>query len=64
MPTSDRGIDTIEEVLEALDAIIARGRDEGSRVGYFAAVYRKVTAQDSGGDRHRVLRRRRADAAA
>ena len=45
MPTSDRGIDTIEEVLEALDAIIARGRDEGSHVGYFAAVYRTVTAK-------------------
>jgi hypothetical protein len=63
MPTSDSGIETIEEVLEALDTIIARALDEGSRVGYFAAVYRVVT-QDCGGDRHRVLRRRRADAAA
>jgi hypothetical protein len=45
MPTSDSGIDTIDEVLEALDTIIARALDEGSRVGYFAAVYRKVTAK-------------------
>jgi hypothetical protein len=45
MPTSDSGIDTIEEVLEALDAIIARALEEGSRVGYFAAVYRVVTAK-------------------
>jgi len=45
MPTSDSGIDTIEEVLEALDTIIARALEEGSRVGYFAAVYRKVTAK-------------------
>jgi hypothetical protein len=45
MPRSDGGIDTIEEVLEALDIIIARALEEGSRVGYFAAVYRKVTAK-------------------
>lgn len=45
MPTSDGGIDTVEEVLEALDTIIARALDEGSRVGYFAAVYRTVTAK-------------------
>jgi Family of unknown function (DUF5995) len=45
VPRSDRGLDTIEEVLEALDTIIARALDEGSRVGYFAAVYRKVTAK-------------------
>jgi Family of unknown function (DUF5995) len=45
MPTFDSGIDTIEEVLEALDTIIARALEEGSRVGYFAAVYRVVTAK-------------------
>lgn len=45
MPRSDSGFDTIEEVLEALDTIIARALDEGSRVGYFAAVYRNVTAK-------------------
>ena len=63
MPTSDSGIDTIEEVLEALDTIIARALEEGSRVGYFAAVYRKVTAKIAEGIAT-VLRRRRADAAA
>lgn len=38
------GVETIEEVLEALDTIIARAMEDGSRAGYFAAVYRKVTA--------------------
>jgi hypothetical protein len=51
MPTSDSGIDTIEEVLEALDTIIARALDEGGRVGYFAAVYRTVTAKIGRGSR-------------
>ncbi len=32
-------------MLEALDAIIERALREGSRVGYFAAMYRKVTAK-------------------
>lgn len=64
MPTSDSGIDTIEAVLEALDTIIARALDEGGRVGYFAAVFRKVTVKVAEGNRQRVLRRRRADAAA
>jgi hypothetical protein len=45
MPASDRGVDTIEQVLEALDRIVARALDEGSRLGYFAAIYRKVTAK-------------------
>ena len=45
MPTSASGVDTIEAVLEALDTIIARALEEGSRAGYFAAVYRKVTAK-------------------
>lgn len=45
MVTSDNGIDTVEEVLEALDNVIARALAEASRVGYFAAVYRKVTAK-------------------
>ena len=48
MPRSDSGIDTIDEVVEALDTIIAGALDEGSRVGYFAAVYRKVTAKIAG----------------
>ncbi len=35
---------SVDEVLEALDAIIARAIQEESRLGYFAAIYRKVTA--------------------
>lgn len=35
---------TIDEVIERLDEVIARARREGSRKGYFAALYRKVTA--------------------
>jgi hypothetical protein len=40
-PTS--GMQTVEEVLEALDAVIAHALDVRSRVGYFATIYRKVT---------------------
>ena len=36
---------TVQEVLGALDRVIARAVDEGSRLGYFAAIYRKVTAK-------------------
>src|SRR5262245_8001056 len=36
---------TIQEVLGALDREIARAVDEKSRLGYFAAIYRKVTAK-------------------
>ncbi|MEO8336528.1 MAG: DUF5995 family protein [bacterium] len=35
---------TIDEVLAALDAIIARAIDERDRLGYFAVLYRTVTA--------------------
>jgi hypothetical protein len=45
MPTNGRRVDTVGDVLEALDAIIARSIEERSRVGYFAAVYRQVTAK-------------------
>src|SRR5262245_5254309 len=34
---------TVDEVVGALDAVIDRAIDEGSRLGYFAAIYRKVT---------------------
>ncbi len=34
---------TIDEVIGALDAIIARALKDGSRIGYFAALYRRVT---------------------
>lgn len=36
---------SVDDVLVALDAIIARSIETGSRVGYFAAMYRKVTAK-------------------
>ena len=35
---------TIQEVLDQLDAVVAEARREGSRIGYFAAMYRAVTA--------------------
>src|SRR5262245_43349933 len=38
-------VETIADVVEALDAVIARAVEERSRLGYFAAVYRKVTAK-------------------
>jgi hypothetical protein len=38
-------VDTIDEVLEALDTVVARALERGSRLGYFAAIYRKVTAR-------------------
>lgn len=34
---------TIDEVIERLDAVIARARRDNSRLGYFPALYRKVT---------------------
>lgn len=36
---------TIDEVLERLASIIETAREEKSRAGYFAALYRQVTAQ-------------------
>ncbi len=38
-------LQTVDEVLEALDTVIAKSLQNGSRVGYFAAIYRKVTAK-------------------
>ncbi len=38
-------VGTIEEVLEALDTVVDRALERGSRLGYFAAIYRKVTAR-------------------
>ncbi len=35
----------IDEVIEALDGIIARAIEQQSRLGYFAALYRKVTVR-------------------
>jgi len=34
---------TIDEVISQLDGVIARAKREGSRLGYFPAMYRKVT---------------------
>ncbi|MGB8956908.1 MAG: DUF5995 family protein [Tumebacillaceae bacterium] len=39
------GAQTIDEVIAQMDQIIAWSIAEGSRLGYFAALYRKVTAQ-------------------
>lgn len=36
---------TIDEVLDRLDSIIQSSIENGSRMGYFAAMYRMVTAQ-------------------
>jgi Family of unknown function (DUF5995) len=36
-------INTIDDVLSAMDTIIQRAWDEQSRLGYFAALYRRVT---------------------
>ena len=41
--------DTIDAVLAALDDIIARSRREGSRLGYFATLYRRVTSSVADG---------------
>lgn len=38
-----RSINTIDEVIEALDEIIQESKDNNSPLGYFAALYRKVT---------------------
>lgn len=40
-----RPLDTIDDVLMALDRAIDRAHDQASRNGYFAAIYRKVTAK-------------------
>lgn len=36
---------TIDEVLAALDGVVGRAVETGDRLGYFAALYRKVTAK-------------------
>lgn len=38
-------VDTIDDVLVELDLILKRAESEGTRDGYFAALYRKVTAR-------------------
>jgi hypothetical protein len=39
------GTTTIDEALAGMDEIIARARADGDRRGYFAVLYRKVTAK-------------------
>ena len=46
---------TIDEVIENLDGLIARARRDGSRAGYFPALYRKVTVSVQEGIRDGVF---------
>jgi hypothetical protein len=48
---------TIDDVLSALDLVIERARDTGDAAGYFAVVYRKVTASVKEGPELDHLRR-------
>ena len=43
IPFRHMPLQTIDDVVSALDAIIQRSWDEQSRLGYFAALYRRVT---------------------
>ena len=36
---------TVDEVVEHLDAIIGTSKSNGSRLGFFPALYRKVTIE-------------------
>ena len=36
-------LQTIDEVISALDTIVQQSYDKASRLGYFAALYRRVT---------------------
>ena len=36
-------VQTIDDVVSALDAVVQQSSDNGSRLGYFAALYRRVT---------------------
>lgn len=36
---------TVDDVLDALDAVVHRARDRSERIGYFAAMYRTITAR-------------------
>lgn len=42
-------LNTIDEVIEALDTIIKQSEDNNDTAGYFAALYRKVTIKVKGG---------------
>ncbi len=45
VPTPVSSIDSVQGVLDALDEVIDRSLERGDRVGYFAAMYRQVTAK-------------------
>lgn len=47
MTTEIDDVTTIEEVLAGLDDVVARAVERGSRLGYFAALYRQVTLEVS-----------------
>jgi hypothetical protein len=42
-------VETISDVLDALDSVISRAVETRSRLGYFAAIYRQVTARIADG---------------
>jgi hypothetical protein len=42
-------VQTIDDVIAALDAIVQQSYDQASRLGYFAALYRRVTCAVLGG---------------
>ena len=46
---------TIEEVIQHLDEIIASARNESSKAGYFPALYRKVTLAVKHGIEHQLF---------
>lgn len=46
---------TIDEVIDRLDAVIARARGDASRLGYFPALYRKVTVSVRDGIRDGIF---------
>lgn len=45
MAGPDQQIETLDAVIDALDRVVELSLERRSRVGYFAAVYRKVTAK-------------------
>src|SRR5579864_1769500 len=48
-PAIPKPAETIEQVIHALDDIIAWAWTEKSRIGYFAALYRRVTCSVKAG---------------
>lgn len=44
-PTPPPDINTVQDVLDVLDDVIDKACEQGNRLGYFAAMYRQVTAK-------------------